>query len=1495
MIYKRIISFAFFLIIISGSIFSQGRFKSFSGDMDDYINELTEFYKSDVNMKKDAQKEYEELIIKYTEVWNSLPLQQKKDVINLSNQMLAKRVRPLPGFYEFIQTQLGFAKYNYTPENFNQWFKGMDWILKNSTIGNFNNAITSSNNLINNNSLYTSRTINWSFKNGNFTIRIDTLKGVYADFSQIDLTYSSQKDFNTIYETKGRFYIADQIFEGKGGKIDWTRAELPKDMVYAELSDYIVSLKRAAISADSVKFTNKEYFQYKLIGRLEDVCSDKVGEANFPKFTSYKREEIIKNVFPNVDYVGGFTQQGGKFLGTGDAVEPASLVFKKDDKVFCRAKAIVHPFSRDGITTKDCQITFYINSDSIYHPGILMKYNKSSQEIACIDNREGISASPWVDSYHSIDIYTEAVYTNINSKEFEFGSIKSPTNAVSFASFESNNYYTLAKWEKLQGINDINPLYRIKAFTDRFNKQNIPVKEFSRFLNVDEAQAEVLLMNLAINGFISYEAYRKMAFVKPKLYDYILANNKKKDYDNIRLVSSVKGGVNAVLDIETMDLKLNGIERFALSEKHFVNIAPINGEILMKKNRSFAFDGRLLAGRVNLGGRDCFFDYENFKLTLPAIDSLAFYVPLYEDTTKLVNVQTPIHNLNVEILIDAPNNKSSIKDIPGYPVLSSLKDSYVYYDNPKIQNGVYSREKFYYQVKPFKLTSLMSFKTDSIEFAGSLKSAGIFPDINVPLKVMRDYSLGFITNTPKSGFDAYGGKGKFYNRVDLSLQGLLGAGSLDYIASNSQSKLYVFMPDSMNAVTDRFITKSTIIGSGEFPDVNNTKTIQRWYPYQDYMIVGQMAEEFTMYNTEATHNGYLRVSPYGLRGNGVNKANEMIVESKNFNYKQEYFIADTSNFTLKTLNNQEIAFKANGVKSNVNFKNRKGDFTSLDGVKLCDLTYMQYNCYVDKYTWDFDTKELAFLDSQSLKDGGMGAKPIRELVDLEQPGVKLTSTNPLQKNLSFNSIQPLLSLKDNKLTANQVFIIKSADAGIKPENNRVVIRPGAQMDTIEKAEILFDIETKNHLVYNSRVSVFSSEFYSANGYIDYADENKKKHSIFLNKIFPEQKITKASGVIEKDYPLELSSHFNYYGNINIAPKDTNYFFDGYVNLTHNCETELAWMKFQSQINPLGIYIPIAKAPISDDGQRITSSILYNEKNLEPKTAFLTKDNEVNAFITIDGFLTYNKNYNQYVIASMDKHEDMKNSLMPFISFDKGTCQTTAKGKINIGMSNQGVLTTDNYGEIKANNSDQTATMSMSFGIKFPFSEKALDFMGVEIYEDLNLGAIELENSRYQEYLLSKSSEKGQDLYDDLLTTGEWKTIPKELDYTLFFTNVNFQWDPVFRSYVSYGDVEIAIIGKYQVNKKIRAKIELIKTSISHEFRIYLEQNLNSWYFFTYNGSAMSAISSNEIFNDYIKEVPNKDREFKGSDNKIFTYRLATPNEKRNFITKLQKIDLENNE
>ncbi len=1478
------------MLCFSATLFAQ-RFKEFSGNPDTYIEELTQFYQSDVNMKKDKQKEYAELILKYSEVWNAISSQQKKDVMDLSNEMLNKRVRPNPGFYDFIETQIEFQKANQSKESYNQWFKGLQWTIKSSTLGGFNNAVNSSLNLVKYNSLYSTNTVNWTVKHNGYSIRIDTTRGPYVDFkSPLDLTYSSQKDFNTIYSTIGKFYIVDQVFEGFGGKIDWTRAGLSKDQVYAELDSFTVSLKRAAIFADSVLFTNKEYFQHKLKGSLEDKCSDKVGDATYPRFYSYKREEIIKNIFPEVDYVGGFTQQGGKFLGTGDAKEPAELVFKKEGKLFCKAKAIVHPFSQEGIASPDCQVTFYVNNDSIYHPGLLMRYNKGQREIACINNKEGISASPWVDSYQAIDIYTEAVYAKLDGHTLEFTSIKGPENTISFASFESNNYYTQAKWDKLQGIDDINPIYRVKGFADKYKKNDIPVKEFAKYIGLDETQAEVMLMRLAMSGFINYESYRKTAIVKQKIYDYIKANTKKQDYDNLRFVSSMKKGANAVLNILDMDLRMYGIENFSLSDTHFVNISPVKGEIVMKKNRSFEFDGRITAGRFNMGGERCLFNYEKFALTLPKIDSMAFFVPLYEDTNKIVKIQTPLQNLVCELLIDAPNNKSSIKRVPGYPMLSSLQDSYVYYDQPKIQNGVYLRDKFYYKLDPFKLKDLMTFKTDSVRFTGVLKSAGIFPDIKEPLIVMKDYSLGFIVETPQVGYPAYGGKGKYYNRLDLSLQGLLGAGYLEYVASRSDSKMFVFLPDSMFCTTDKFICTANKAGV-EFPEVSVTKTAEHWLPYNDYMLVEQKAEPFFMYGGEALHSGSLTVAPSGLTGQGSNKAGEMIVDGDYFKFKNITYRADTANFTLISLNGNDTAFKAKDVKSYVDFQTRKGEFTSLEGIKPCDLTYLQYSCEVDKFDWGLDTKELALLNSKSVEAGDFPNKDLQSLVELEQPGAKFTSTNPLQKGLTFNSVHATLSLKNNKLSADEVFILRSADAAIRPGDASITIRPGAQMDTIDDAKILVDTETKLHNFYDAKVAIFSSQLYSANGYIDYIDENSKKIPIFMTKINPDPTFTRAIGNVDKESAIALNSAFNFYGTVQVDAKDTNYLFDGGLQLTHNCNDNLAWLKFNSRVDAKEIYIPIPEAPTSIDGQRITASLQFTTKNLEPKSAFLTTDKEGdNTFMRAKGFLTFDKNSNEYRIASREKLDDMQGALGDYLVLNKSTCDAKGQGMIDIGFNKGGAVKMNNYGEVKINNNKTTAEINMSLGLKFPFNQQALDYMGVELYEDMNLIPIEFETSKYKDQLVAMYGEEGEKLYEDLLTTGEWKEIPKQMDFTLYFSNVKMQWDEILNSYISYGDAELSIVGKYQLNKKIRAKIQLLKTSISNEIRIYIEANPDHWYFFTYNGASMSAMSSSEIFNDYIKLAPNKEREFKQENGKVYTYRLATPNEKRDFIRKLEKID-----
>ncbi len=1495
---KRILCGFLFFVFLSAIFDLQAqRFKGFSGNSDTYIEELNEMVASDVNLKGQQKKDYEVLLSQYSEAWNNFSIQHRKDIISLSQLMFKKNARARNGFYEFIQTQIAFQSSNQSPESYNQWLKGMQTYIAEHNLKIYNSAVAATNDLLRGGHLYLSKTVHWSMGDaGGYVFRNDSIRGVYADInSEIDLTYGTITDSNTIHSTKGRFFLMENSFEGEGGTVDWEKTGLSRDDVYVELGKYTVALNRATIFADSVTFTNKEFFSYTLKGRFEDLCSDgRAGrDETYPRFYSYKKEEIIKNIYPDVDYVGGFTQQGGKFLGTGDVKMPAELRFYKEGKLYIRAKAIEHPFSRDGIITKDCQVTIYTNNDSIYHPSTKLNFNKSNRHLFFNDYREGISASPWVDSYHCIDIYTEAVYANLDDYKIEFTAVKGPARET-FATFESNNYYSEDKWNKLQGIDEQNPLFRVQAFVKKTGKEQFTVKQFAKFIGLDPVQAKLMLMNIALNGFIIYESYRETAIVKPKLYDYISANRKRLDYDALRFVSATKGEPNAVLNVLDMELRMNGIAKFTLSDTHNVSIKPKDGSIRMQKNRSFEFDGDVMAGRFKMSGKDCKFSYEQFALNLPSIDSLNFFVPTFDDSTKLVMIQTPIQGLNCKLLIDEPNNKSSLKKVEGYPIMSSIGNSYVYYDSPQIQNGVYSRERFYYKLDTFQIKNLFNFKTDSVIFYGEFFSDGIFEPIKEPLVVMKDYSLGFKIETPSTGFAAYGGKGQFYNSIDLSCNGLLGTGYLDYLASRSHSKMFVFHPDSMFCVTDKFNTfgKGAMGASAAFAKAEVGASDEHWYPKSDYMLVEQKAEPFNMYDGRAFHTGALTVSPSGLTGRGKTKSDEMIVSSDYTKFQTDNYTADTAGLTILALDGNSTAFTANNVKAKVSFVTRMGEFTSNDGVAKNELPFLQYSCYVDKFEWKMDSKLLALVDTQSPKAGDFASKKLSELVDLEQPGAKFVSSHPNQGGLYFNSPEATLDLNKNMLMADDVYLIRCADAAIRPQDGGLTIYPGAQMDTLEEANILISAENKLHEFYNARVHIASSQIFSANGYIDFVDEDKKKHSLFISELNPLSGQTVGKGEIAQDNPLALSSAFLFFGKVQVNAQDTNFFFDGGVRIASDCyESEPAWIKFASKIDPHSIYIPISEAPVDINNNRITASVLFNPDNLEPKIAFLTSDVEGdNLMLSAKGFLTFDKAKRQYIIASKEKLEDFSIEPANYLAFGKTNCDIKGEGNIKMGLPIDGAIEMNNYGTIAVDRNNE-ADLQMSLAIKFPFSQQALDLMGVELYEDLNLTPIELENSAYKQYLkYVYGEEKGEEWFEDLLVTGEWKTIPKEMANTLFFPKVKLSWDPVRRSYVGISNAELGYVGNYQINKTIKTRIQLIKTAVTTEIRIYVEANPDHWYFFTYNGAAMSALSSNETFNSIINDTPRKEREFETKSGRVYTYRLATPAEKRNFIRNLELGD-----
>ena len=63
--------------------------------------------------------------------------------------------------------------------------------------------------------------------------------------------------------------------------------------------------------------------------------------------------------------------------------------------------------------------------------------------------------------------------------------------------------------------------------------------------------------------------------------------------------------------------------------------------------------------------------------------------------------------MKVVFIIDDPSNKSGLDTSHHeYPTLNSNTKSYVYYDDPSIQNGLYNRENFKFIVNPFLMDSL---------------------------------------------------------------------------------------------------------------------------------------------------------------------------------------------------------------------------------------------------------------------------------------------------------------------------------------------------------------------------------------------------------------------------------------------------------------------------------------------------------------------------------------------------------------------------------------------------------------------------------------------------------------------------------------------------------------------------------------------------------------------------------------------------------------------
>ncbi|MBP5758491.1 MAG: hypothetical protein J6W45_03715, partial [Bacteroidales bacterium] len=205
---------------------------------------------------------------------------------------------------------------------------------------------------------------------------------------------------------------------------------------------------------------------------------------------------------------------------------------------------------------------------------------------------------------------------------------------------------------------------------------------------------------------------------------------------------------------------------------------------------------------------------------------------------------------------------------------------------------------------------------------------------------------------------------------------------------------------------------------------------------------------------------------------------------------------------------------------------------------------------------------------------------------------------------------------------------------------------------------------------------------------------------------------------------------------------------------------------------------------------------------------------------------------------------------------------------------QNVVKTYSYGSINVNDKKDETDVSMLFGFEFPIAEEALNMMGQYIADDLGLAPADPENPMMRKALMAAmGNEKGEEVYNDYMGSGDFSKIPDLFKHSLFFGNLKWKYLQGF-GYYTNGVNTLTSVGKIQIHKKVRTKMQYVKRKSGTYLTIYLQIARDHWYYFHYDMTkhVMLIKSSFVEFDDLIRGA--KDREVKTSDG-TYRYRLVT--------------------
>jgi hypothetical protein len=1303
--------------------------------------------------------------------------------------------------------------------------------------------------------LYKSSAFEWGVKPDLNIYGIDST--FYVIVNAADLVARGSGDSTVIFSTRGRYYPETNHFFGEGGKVSWEKVKIPSSQVCVNLNKYTLDLKKSFYEIDSVNLIDRRYFKEPLMGRIENKILPGVSAetAGYPKFTSYDHRNRIKNLYPGMDYEGGFALYGSKVFGIGPASAKSILTVFRNQKPIIRLASTYFSFLPDQARGINSEVSIYLETDSIYHPGLLFQYNGKQKEISFIRDGQGLSPSRFIDSYHEFDLNVDWIRWTIGSNFISMAGL--PGSLENKASFESADFFNIDRYNEILIVDKTHPVAAVKKCSEYYYSRTFTLEDLSKFMVKPQHLVEEMLLRLSFLGFVRYNSETKIVDVQERAFDFLKKNAGQQDYDVIRFESVLQQPeVNAILNLTDNHLKVIGLKSLELSQTRQVTIYPTNASIEILKGRDLLFDGEIQGGLIRFYGKKFHFNYDDFSIRLDEVGKLKIQV--YEkpknknQTPVLADVTSVIEYTKGTLKIDEPSNKSGLRadKYPEYPILQTDTNAYVYYNQKEILNGVYPRETFNFSISPFTLRGLNLYTfSDSLNFPGRLTTAGIFPPLELALRHQSDHSLGFETlKTPEEGYPVYNGKGRFYNSIAMSKAGLRGSGRLEYLNSAVESDDILFLPDQVNTLASIAVAQdSSDTGN---PETRGEKMAIKWYPGGDKLVAQSTKGPLNMYG-KGKFDGVLNLEPNGLIGKGTVYFDGYSITSNEIKFNENTYQAPNSILRIFRDSAETKADKtpypysgtlmqASQFNGMIDVANKKAHFEPAGTQSRIEFTQNRFEGKPARFDWDMDKKQLV-MEDLTLK---MARKP--------------------SDSLNFKSGQAEFSLQDQLIRAHSVDFIDVADVRIFPADRNMVIRTDAKIDSLMQATIVSKDSSLIHRINSATVTIVDKKNYHASGNYQYRDVAGREFAIRFSDIQPDKNgISTGKGDIPQESEFSLSPAFKYYGNVEWNNKEPLLLFNGQTQLSHSCPNiTLQWIKFNSRIYPDSVAIPIDSITTNDKDERLFKGFFLSNQPVELYSTFVGPHTRYSdqPLISAKGWLWYDEPKGQYKLASDEKRKDPEAD-GPILFMDANTCKNEAKGQLTFGVD-LGQVKLSGAGkfvhDLKADSIRGTVLMTSDFFI----DEKLLNFMASAINNASGLEAVNYSKPEFRSSfkdLLGRAT--GEELLKQISLTGKWKKIPDQLLHTIVFSDVNFKWNPETGSYQSEGKIGIGNIMGEPINKKIKGFMEILHRRGGDVWTMYLELDRQNYFFLTYSRGVMQCVAGpgQEKFNTIIRSTKDANR------------------------------------